>query len=211
MGWYLDGTATAVVGTHTHVQTADDQILPQGTAYITDVGMTGPHDGVIGVEREPVIKRFLNGLPARFESASGNPKLHAVVVDCRRDDGQGEEHHAPEPDESRDRIAQQMSLATSHAEPVRPPIRRGRSGARSGTCTAARKPAPPRPLSVKPPVARRLRAAARRPAQTPSDLGAPAAYRARTAAPRSVAAPSRALYRARLARLRRGRCSPSAS
>ena len=82
MGWHLDGKATAVVGTHTHVQTADDQILPQGTAYITDVGMTGPHDGVIGVEREPVIARFLNGLPARFESASGNPKLHAVVVDA---------------------------------------------------------------------------------------------------------------------------------
>ena len=71
-----------MVGTHTHVQTADEQILPQGTAYITDVGMTGPHDGVIGVERQPVIKRFLNGLPARFESAGGNPKLHAVVVDA---------------------------------------------------------------------------------------------------------------------------------
>lgn len=82
MGWHLDGRATAVVGTHTHVQTADDQILPKGTAYITDVGMTGPHDGVIGVEREPVIARFLNGLPTRFESASGNPKLHAVVVDA---------------------------------------------------------------------------------------------------------------------------------
>jgi metallophosphoesterase (TIGR00282 family) len=82
MGWHLDGTATLVVGTHTHVQTADAQILPQGTAYITDVGMTGPHDGVIGVEREPVIARFLSGLPTRFESASGNPKLHAVVVDA---------------------------------------------------------------------------------------------------------------------------------
>lgn len=82
MGWHLDGKASAVVGTHTHVQTADDQILPQGTAYITDVGMTGPHDGVIGVERAPVIARFMNGLPARFESAAGNPKLHAVVVDA---------------------------------------------------------------------------------------------------------------------------------
>jgi calcineurin-like phosphoesterase len=75
-------TAIAVVGTHTHVQTADDQILPKGTAYLTDVGMTGPHDGVIGVEREPVIKRFLDGLPARFESAGGNAKLHAVVVNA---------------------------------------------------------------------------------------------------------------------------------
>jgi metallophosphoesterase (TIGR00282 family) len=80
MGWFLDGKASIVVGTHTHVQTADDQILPGGTAYITDVGMTGPHDGVIGVERDPVITRFLTGLPARFESASGNPKLHAIVV-----------------------------------------------------------------------------------------------------------------------------------
>jgi metallophosphoesterase (TIGR00282 family) len=80
MGWHLDGLATAVVGTHTHVQTADEQILPQGAAYITDVGMTGPHDGIIGVEREPVIGRFLNGLPARFESAGGMPRLHAVVV-----------------------------------------------------------------------------------------------------------------------------------
>jgi metallophosphoesterase (TIGR00282 family) len=85
MGWFLDGKVSAVVGTHTHVQTADDQILPGGTAYITDVGMTGPHDGIIGVERDPVINRFLTGLPARFESASGNPKLHAVVIEI---DGQ---------------------------------------------------------------------------------------------------------------------------
>ena len=81
MGWHLDGVATAVVGTHTHVQTADEQVLPGGTAYITDVGMTGPHDGIIGVEREPALSRFLNALPARFESASGSPRLHAVVVD----------------------------------------------------------------------------------------------------------------------------------
>jgi 2',3'-cyclic-nucleotide 2'-phosphodiesterase len=80
MGWHLAGKVTAVVGTHTHVQTADDQILPGGTAYITDVGMTGPHDGIIGVEREPALARFLNGMPARFETASGDPRLHAVVV-----------------------------------------------------------------------------------------------------------------------------------
>jgi len=80
MGWHLAGKVTAVVGTHTHVQTADDQILPGGTAYITDVGMTGPHDGVIGVEREPVIHKFLTGLPARFEAAKRMPKLHAVVI-----------------------------------------------------------------------------------------------------------------------------------
>jgi metallophosphoesterase (TIGR00282 family) len=80
MGWYLDGQATAVVGTHTHVQTADARVLPQGTAYLTDVGMTGPHDGVIGVEKAAVIGRFLNALPTRFETASGDPRLHAVVV-----------------------------------------------------------------------------------------------------------------------------------
>jgi metallophosphoesterase (TIGR00282 family) len=87
MGWFLDGKASAVVGTHTHVQTADEQILPQGTAYLTDVGMTGPHDGVIGVERDPVISRFMTGLPARFEAASGNPKLHAVVIEIDDETG----------------------------------------------------------------------------------------------------------------------------
>jgi metallophosphoesterase (TIGR00282 family) len=82
MGWYLDGLVTAVVGTHTHVQTADARVLPGGTAYLTDVGMTGPHDGVIGVERDPVIQRFLTGMPVRFETASGDLRLHAVVVDA---------------------------------------------------------------------------------------------------------------------------------
>jgi metallophosphoesterase (TIGR00282 family) len=80
MGWYLDGQVTAVVGTHTHVQTADDRILPQGTAYITDVGMTGPHDSVIGVERSAIIQRFLTGLPQRFETATDNPRLNGVIV-----------------------------------------------------------------------------------------------------------------------------------
>ncbi len=80
MGWYLDGQATAVVGTHTHVQTADNRVLPKGTAYLTDAGMTGPHDGVIGVEKEPVIGRFLNGLPARFETATGDPRLNGAIV-----------------------------------------------------------------------------------------------------------------------------------
>jgi 2',3'-cyclic-nucleotide 2'-phosphodiesterase len=80
MGWYLDGRVTAVVGTHTHVQTADERVLPGGTAYLTDVGMTGPHDGVIGVEKGPVLQRFLTGMPARFDAASGDPRLHAVVV-----------------------------------------------------------------------------------------------------------------------------------
>ena len=67
MGWYLDGRVSAVVGTHRHVQTADERVLPQGTAYITDVGMTGPHGGVIGMDRNGIISKFLNGLPARFE------------------------------------------------------------------------------------------------------------------------------------------------
>jgi metallophosphoesterase (TIGR00282 family) len=80
MGWYLDGQVTAVVGTHTHVQTADARVLPQGTAYLTDVGMTGPHDGVIGVEKSAVLGKFLTGLPARFETATGDPRLHAVIV-----------------------------------------------------------------------------------------------------------------------------------
>jgi metallophosphoesterase (TIGR00282 family) len=87
MGWHLDGYCSAVVGTHTHVQTADEQILPRGTAYITDVGMTGPHDGIIGVDRDAALARFLNALPARFESATGNPKLHAVVIDVDQTTG----------------------------------------------------------------------------------------------------------------------------
>jgi 2',3'-cyclic-nucleotide 2'-phosphodiesterase len=87
MGWHLDGLATAVVGTHTHVQTADEQVLPGGTAYLTDVGMTGPHDGIIGVERGPAMTRFLTGMPARYETATGNPRLHAVVIDADEQTG----------------------------------------------------------------------------------------------------------------------------
>ena len=80
MGWYLDGQVTAVVGTHTHVQSADNRVLPGGTAYITDVGMTGPHDSVIGVDKRVVLNRFLTGLPGRFDTASGDPRLHGVIV-----------------------------------------------------------------------------------------------------------------------------------
>ena len=82
MGWHLDGKVTALVGTHTHVQTADERILPRGTAYLTDVGMTGPHDSVIGVETEAALGRFLNAMPARFETATGNPRLNAVLVEA---------------------------------------------------------------------------------------------------------------------------------
>ena len=85
MGWYLDGRVTAVVGTHTHVATADDRILPHGTAYITDVGMTGPHDGVIGMDRTAILKKFLDGLPARFEVATGDVQMNAVVIETEDD------------------------------------------------------------------------------------------------------------------------------
>ena len=82
MGWYLDGRVTAVLGTHTHVPTADTRILPKGTAYQTDVGMTGPYDSVIGVEKEQILHRFLTGLPGRFEAAKGDPRFCAVIIDC---------------------------------------------------------------------------------------------------------------------------------
>jgi 2',3'-cyclic-nucleotide 2'-phosphodiesterase len=82
LGWYLDGRVTAVIGTHTHVPTADERVLPGGTAYITDVGMTGPYDGVIGVNKGQIITRFLNNMPARFEAAAGDARLCAVVVDA---------------------------------------------------------------------------------------------------------------------------------
>src|SRR5437879_8299303 len=82
MGWYLDGKVAAGVGTHTHVQTADERILPKGTAYLTDVGMTGPHDSIVGVEIDAALNRFLTGLPARFEPATGNPRLHATIVEA---------------------------------------------------------------------------------------------------------------------------------
>ncbi len=82
MGWYLDGRVTAVVGTHTHVPTADERVLPAGTAYITDVGMSGPYDSVIGVQKELVVGKFLNNMPVRFEPATGDVRLCAVVVDC---------------------------------------------------------------------------------------------------------------------------------
>jgi metallophosphoesterase (TIGR00282 family) len=82
MGWHLDGKVTAVIGTHTHVQTADDRILPGGTAYLTDAGMTGPHDSIIGMEREPSLARFLNGMPSKFEPATGNPRLNGAVIEA---------------------------------------------------------------------------------------------------------------------------------
>jgi metallophosphoesterase (TIGR00282 family) len=81
LGWYLDGEVSAVLGTHTHVQTADDEILPQGTAYLSDVGMTGPFDSVIGVKKEAVIERFLTMVPNKFEVAKGDVRLQAALLD----------------------------------------------------------------------------------------------------------------------------------
>ena len=82
MGWHLDGKVTAVLGTHTHIPTADQRILPGGTAYQTDVGMSGPYDSVIGVEKEMVLHRFLTGMPGKFEAAKGNPKMCATLIAC---------------------------------------------------------------------------------------------------------------------------------
>lgn len=81
LGWYLDGRVSAVVGTHTHVQTADERVLPGGTAYLTDVGMTGPVDSVIGMDKEAAIYRFTTSLPKKFSVAGGDVQLNAVVVE----------------------------------------------------------------------------------------------------------------------------------
>jgi metallophosphoesterase (TIGR00282 family) len=81
LGWYLDGRVSAVIGTHTHVQTADERVLPGGTAVITDAGMTGARDSVIGVEKDLAIRRFLQQMPVRFTCARKNPRLCAVLID----------------------------------------------------------------------------------------------------------------------------------
>ncbi|HUU12882.1 MAG TPA: TIGR00282 family metallophosphoesterase [Terriglobia bacterium] len=87
LGWYLDGRVTAVVGTHTHIPTADETVLPQGTAYVTDLGMTGPYDSVIGIEKESIIKKFLDQIPARFEVAKGDVRFCAVLIDADPESG----------------------------------------------------------------------------------------------------------------------------
>ena len=87
MGWYLDGKVSAVVGTHTHVPTADNRVLPGGTAYITDVGMTGPHDSVIGMEKQPMLQRFLDSMPARFVVAEGDVQMNAVLIEVDESSG----------------------------------------------------------------------------------------------------------------------------
>lgn len=87
LGWYLDGKVSAILGTHTHIQTADERILPQGSAYITDVGMTGPCDSVIGRKIEDVLARFLTSIPTRFQVAQENIQLQAVVLDIDEETG----------------------------------------------------------------------------------------------------------------------------
>ncbi len=82
LGWYLDGRVTAVLGTHTHIPTADQRILHHGTAYQTDVGMSGPYDSVIGVEKELILAKFLTGMPGKFEAAKGNAKMCASLIQC---------------------------------------------------------------------------------------------------------------------------------
>lgn len=88
LGWYLDGRVSAVIGTHTHVQTADEKILFKGTAYITDVGMTGPTHSVIGVKKEIAIEKFLTQLPKKFETAKGESQFNAVILDINEKTGQ---------------------------------------------------------------------------------------------------------------------------
>lgn len=90
MGWFLDGKVSAVIGTHTHVATADAHVLPGGCAFITDVGMTGAHDSIIGMTKEPIIQRFLTSLPARFEVAERDVQMHSVVIDV--DEATGHAH-----------------------------------------------------------------------------------------------------------------------
>ena len=82
LGWYLEGRVTAVLGTHTHVPTADEKVLPGGTAVQTDVGMTGPYESVIGVQKDQIVQRFLTNMPARFEVASNDVRLCATLIDC---------------------------------------------------------------------------------------------------------------------------------
>ncbi|MFN7997865.1 MAG: TIGR00282 family metallophosphoesterase [Bryobacteraceae bacterium] len=87
MGWYLDGKVSAIVGTHTHIPTADTRVLPGGTAYQSDVGMTGPYDSIIGVKKELILQRFLTSLPVRMEAARGGAELHSVIVEVDEQSG----------------------------------------------------------------------------------------------------------------------------
>lgn len=90
MGWFLDGKVTAVIGTHTHVQTADEQILPQGTAYITDIGMAGPLDSILGIKKDLIINRFITQMPVKFEVARGATILGACIIEVDSSNGKAQ-------------------------------------------------------------------------------------------------------------------------
>lgn len=90
LGWFLDGSVSAIIGTHTHVQTADEKILPKGTAFLTDAGMTGPFDSVIGRNKEQILTRFISQLPARFEMAEGDIQLHGAIIDIDEKSGKAD-------------------------------------------------------------------------------------------------------------------------
>jgi len=90
LGWFLDGRVTALLGTHTHIPTADNRVLPNGTAYQTDVGMSGPFDSVIGVEKKLILQRFLTNMPGRFEPATGDVKLCGAVIECDPNTGRAQ-------------------------------------------------------------------------------------------------------------------------
>ena len=107
MGWHLDGRVTGVFGTHTHVQTADERILPKGTAYLTDAGMTGPHDSIIGVTTEVALAKFVSGMPAKFESATGPGTLKGAIVTADLATG-------------RATAIQRLSLSTADVEALAP-------------------------------------------------------------------------------------------
>jgi 2',3'-cyclic-nucleotide 2'-phosphodiesterase len=87
MGWFLDGRVTVVFGTHTHVQTADERVLPKGTAYITDLGMTGPYDSVLGRDKDRVVRTLVTGMPLPYDVAAGDPRLCGAIVECNPDSG----------------------------------------------------------------------------------------------------------------------------
>ncbi len=111
--YYVEGRVAAVIGTHTHVQTADERILPGGTACLTDAGMTGPHDGVIGTDKEAVIARFVSGLPGRFETAGGDPRLHGAIVTV--DESSGRASHIDRISLAEDQLKAITEAATAGA------------------------------------------------------------------------------------------------
>jgi len=90
LGWFLDGTVSAVIGTHTHIQTADEKILPKGTAFLTDAGMTGPYDSVIGRKKEQILNRFITQMPTKFEMAENDVQLHGAIIEIDEKTGRAE-------------------------------------------------------------------------------------------------------------------------